>query len=120
MTQKSPQPRNRHRIKWSIATLVVMMLPWLSVILLAHEYLPGSIALTNGLFGAALVASYFGGWSFAIVVSSSPRLMFMRGFASTLFVLASLLILEIPAMLGMVHWTLVMRQLSGEGADYEA
>jgi hypothetical protein len=107
LTLQSPQPT--HRIKWAIVTLIVTILPWISVILIAHEYLPGSIALTNRLFGVALVATYFGCWSLAVVVSSFPRLMFFRALATTLVVVTSLLILEVPAMLKLVQWTVGQR-----------
>ena len=99
--------------------MIVTILPWISVILIAHEHLPGSIALTNGLFGVALVVTYFGCWSLAVVVSSSRRLMLMRAVATTLVVVTSLLILEVPAMLNLVDWSIVMNKLSGEGHNYE-
>jgi SGNH hydrolase-like domain, acetyltransferase AlgX len=118
MTLQSPQPIDCYRVRWAIAALIVTILPWISVILIAHEYLPGSIALTNELFGVALLATYFGCWSLAVVVSSSSSLMFFRALATTLVVVTSLLILEVPAMLKLVHWTVVMRRLSGDGQDY--
>jgi hypothetical protein len=117
MTLQSPQPRNR-RIEWAIVAMIVTILPWISVMLMAHEYLPGSIALTNGLFDVSLFTTYFGCWSLAVVVSSSPRLMIMRALATTLVVMTGLLILEVPAMLKLVHWNVVMRRLSAEGSDY--
>ena len=112
-----PGHRKANPIKWAIAALIVTILPWISVILIAHEYLPGSIALINGLFGVALVAAYFGCWSLAVVVSCSPRLMFFRALATTLVAVTSLLILEVPAMLKLVHWELVIRKLSAAGSD---
>jgi hypothetical protein len=114
----SAQPRDRGRIKSAIAALIVTVLLWISVILMSHEYLPGSIVLTNALFGIALVATYFVSWSLALVVSNSPRLMFMRALATTLVVAMCLLVLEVPAMLNLVDWNVVMRRLSSEGEDY--
>src|SRR5262249_14228749 len=111
MTSQSPQPRNRRRIKWAIVVLFVTIVPWISVILIAHEYLPGSIVLTNGLFAVALGVTYFGCWSLAVVLGSSPRLMFMRLLAATLVAVTSLLVLEVPAMLNLVDWTVVDRRL---------
>jgi hypothetical protein len=114
----SPQPRNRHRIKCAIAALILTILPWISVIAIGHEYLPSSIALINGLFVVALVATYFGCWSLSVVLSSSPRLMLMRALATTLIVMTCLLILEVPAMLKVVDWAVVMQKLSGEDHNY--
>ena len=102
-----------------LVALTVAILLWITVILVAHEYLPGSIGFTNALFGVALVATYFCCWSVAAIVSNSPRLMFIRAVATTLVVMASLLILELPAMLNLVDWSIVMKKLSGEGHNYE-
>jgi SGNH hydrolase-like domain, acetyltransferase AlgX len=93
--------------------LTVTILLWISVILVAHEYLPGSIGFTNALFGVALVATYFCCWSVAAIVSNSPRLMFIRAVATTLVVITSLLILELPAMLKLIDWSVVVKKLSG-------
>jgi hypothetical protein len=86
---------------------------------MSHEYLPGSIVLTNVLFGIALVATYCVCWSLALVVSNSPRLMFMRALATTLVVAMCLLVLEVPAMLNLVDWNVLMRRLFSEGEDYQ-
>jgi SGNH hydrolase-like domain, acetyltransferase AlgX len=119
MTLQSPHSQETAtRIKCAIVALILTILPWISVIAIGHEYLPGSSALINGLFVAALVATYFGCWSLSAVLSSSPRLMFMRALATTLIVMTSLLTLEVPAMLMVVDWAAVMRKLSGEGPNY--
>jgi hypothetical protein len=114
----SAQQATATRIKCAIVALILTILPWISVIAIGHEYLPGSIALINGLFVVALVATYFGCWSLSAVLSSSPRLMFMRALATTLIVMTCLLILEAPAMLKLVDWAVVMRKLSGEGPNH--
>lgn len=107
-------------MKWAVVALAVTIIPWTSVILVAHEYLPGSISFINGLFGVTLVATYVGCWSLATVISNSPRLMFIRAVATTLVVVMCLLILEVPAMLKLVDWSIVMRMLSGETNSYTA
>jgi hypothetical protein len=101
-----------------LLALAVVILLWISVILVAHEYLPGSIGFTNALFGVALVATYFCCWSLAAIASNSPRLMFIRAVATTLVVMMSLLILELPAMVKLVDWSFVMQKLSGEKHSY--
>src|SRR5215471_12533082 len=110
-TLSSAQPRDRGRIKSAIAALIATVLLWISVILMSREYLPGSVVLTNAFFGIALVATYSVCWSLALVVSNCPRLMLMRAFATTLVVAICLLVLEVPAMLNLVDWNLVMRRL---------
>src|SRR5262249_7601320 len=106
------------KLLMGLLALTVTILLWTSVILVAHEYLPGSIGFTNALFGVALIATYFCCWSLAAVVSNSPRLMFMRAAATTLVVMASLLILEAPAMLKLVDWSVVMPKLPGQGDNF--
>ena len=123
MTQPAPtlpsaQPRDRRRIKSAIAALIATVLLWTSVILMSHDYLPGSILLTNALFGIGLIATYWVSWSFALALSNFPRLMFMRALATTLVLATCLLVLEVPAMLSLVDWNVVMRRLSSEGEDY--
>jgi hypothetical protein len=111
--------KGRGGIKSAIAALIATVLLWISVILMSREYLPGSIVLTNALFAIALVATYSVCWSLALVVSNSPRLMFMRALATTLVVAMCLLVLEVPAMLNLVDWNVVMRRLSSEGENYQ-
>ena len=111
--------RLRKILIMGLLALTVPILLWISVILVAHEYLPGSISFTNGLFGVTLVATYFGCWSLAAVVSHSPRLMFIKAVATTLVVMTSLLILELPAMLKLIDWSIVMQKLSAGRTDYE-
>jgi hypothetical protein len=123
MTQPAPTPssaqlRDRGRIKSTIAALIATVLLWISVILMSHEYLPGSIVLTNALFSIALVATYSVCWILALFVSNSSRLMLMRALATTLVLATCLLVLEVPAMLNLVDWNVVVRRLSSEGEDY--
>jgi hypothetical protein len=124
MTQTAPTPpsaqlRDRRVIKSAVAGLIATVLLWISVIHMSHEheYLPGSIVLTNALFAIALVATYSVCWSLALVMSNSPRLTFMRALAMTLVVAMCVLVLEVPAMLNVVDWNVVMRRLSSD-EDY--
>jgi hypothetical protein len=119
LTLQPQQPGSHHRITWAIVAFSVIILPWISAILVAHEYLPGSISFTNGLFGVALAATYFGCWILSVALSNSPRLMSIRAITTTLVVMTSLLILELPAMLNLVDWSIVMQKLSGEEFDYK-
>lgn len=118
MTRELRRGTKRCRLAWGAVVLIATTAPWLIAILLAHEYLAGSIRLTNAVFAVALVATYVGLWVFAIAASSSPRPMVIRATATTLVVMVIVLLLEVPAMLKLVHWNMVMRSLSGEGADY--
>lgn len=99
--------------------LAGMSLPWIWVLLLAYEYVPGSVLLTDQVFGLSLLTTYTGLWTLAIVTSRARRLMLLRALATTLTLVAMLLILELLAALHWVHWALVLRNLVGEGTDYQ-
>ena len=103
---------------WIITGLAVVILPWIGVALMAYEVVPGSIALTDRLFAVALVATYFGLWACAIFVGRNARLMLIRALGTTVILILIVLILELPAALKWVHWTVIFRGLSGEGRDY--
>src|SRR5438067_1062622 len=105
MISRFSQRRSRKWVGWEIPVLIFTILPWIIVILIAHECVPGSIALTDKLFAAVLVVTYLGCWSLAIVGSSSPRLMVMRALATTFVIVASILVLDVPSMLNLVQWS---------------
>lgn len=119
MNDRSATGFFRHRIFWGCVVLVAIMVPWIYLSLLAHDVLPGPIEGIDFLFGVMLVLSYVGLWGFVIVISRTPGLMGLRAFGTTFTVVVILLMLELPAMFKWVHWTLVFRSLSGEGADYQ-
>src|SRR5262245_36393857 len=98
--------------------LMVTALPWIALALLSRGILPGSEAWINPLLGFTLIATYAGIWSAVIGASRNRRQMLLRALTATLTVLMTLVLLELPAMLRWVHWSLVFRSLSGEGVDY--
>ncbi|MGH9379397.1 MAG: alginate O-acetyltransferase AlgX-related protein [Thermoanaerobaculia bacterium] len=110
--------RPRRRARWAISAAVVVLAALTILGLMAREIVPGSTELTNRLFALALPLTYVGLWASLILVSRTPRTMLVRGLVITFTVVLVLLILEIPAGLGWVHWTVVFRRLNGEAADY--
>ena len=100
------------------AIVIALAAPWLGLVLLSRDVLPGGEAWILPLLGVSLIATYVGGWLFVWFISRARRLTLMRAVATTLTVTAILLILELPAALHGVHWTLIFRYLSGEGFDY--
>jgi SGNH hydrolase-like domain, acetyltransferase AlgX len=113
-----PDTNARRRVFWGLAVLIVTALLWMALALLSRDVLPGAEAWINPLLGITLIATYAGVWISAIVASRNPRYMLLRALAATVAVLAMLAIVELPAMLRWVHWTLIFRSLSGEGVDY--
>jgi hypothetical protein len=108
----------RRRVAWGVILAAGTLVPWIVAMLVARELLPGSIVLTNQIFAVALITTYVGVWAVAIVVSRNSRVMGLRAAATTLTMVAVLLILELPAGLKWVHWTIVFRSWLGEGVDY--
>jgi SGNH hydrolase-like domain, acetyltransferase AlgX len=108
----------RRRLFRGVGVLIATALPWTALALLARGILPGSEAWINPLLGITLIATYAGVWTAAIAASRNPRHMLLGALAATLAVLTTLAMLELPAMLRWVHWTLIFRSLSGEGVDY--
>jgi acetyltransferase AlgX (SGNH hydrolase-like protein) len=98
--------------------LIATVLPWAALALLSRQVLPHAEAWINPLLGTTLIATYAGVWMCAIVASRDPRHMRLRALTATVALLATVAILELPAMLRRVHWTLIFRRLSGEGVDY--
>ena len=108
----------RPRVFRGVMVLIATALPWMALALLSRDIPPGREAWINPLLAIALIATYAGIWIAAIAASRDPRHMLLRALAATVTVLATLAMLELPAMLRWVHWTLIFRSLSGEGVDY--
>jgi hypothetical protein len=100
------------------AILVVVIASWIVTGLIAREVLPGSRELTDRLFFAAVPLTWLGLWLFAVVAARATRPMLYRALAANIVAVALLGILELPAALGWMHWTIVFRRLTGEGTDY--
>ena len=102
----------------AIGIVIAMAAPWFGLVLLSRDLLPGGEAWILPLFGVSLITTYAGGWLFVWLISRARRRVLMRAMATTLAVIATLLMLELPAALRSVHWMLIFRDLSGEGFDY--
>jgi hypothetical protein len=109
---------DRRRKVRAVAVLIAIVLPWIALALLSRDVLPGADRWLDPLFATTLIATYIGGRLFAIAVSQVPRRMTLRALATTIAVILAVAVLEVTAMLGWVHWTLIFKSLSGEGVDY--
>jgi hypothetical protein len=70
------------------------------------------------LFGWLILLTYIAGWGWAIGLASKTRPMLFRAIVCTLTLLTILGCLELSAGLRLVHWSLVMQQLAGDGHRY--
>jgi hypothetical protein len=99
---------------------VLVVLLWFWVVLLANRVVPGSLRLTDTLLVVVLTATYCGVWAFVVSLSRTPRQMLLRAVGTSFTLVIIIALLELPAALRMIHWTLVFRTLAGEGRDYES
>ncbi|KPJ84901.1 MAG: hypothetical protein AMS18_16490 [Gemmatimonas sp. SG8_17] len=99
---------------------MLVVLLWFWVVLRAHRVVPGSLRLTDALLVVVLTATYFGVWAFFVYLSRTPRQTLLTALGTSFTVVIIIALLELPAALRMVHWTLVFRILAGEGRDYES
>lgn len=100
------------------AILVAVIVPWVVLGLMGRGVVPGSTELTDRLFALTLPLTWVGVWLFAIAAARRRRLMVYRALGTNFVVAASLVVLELPAALGWIHWTIILRRVTGEGADY--
>ena len=61
-----------------------------------------------------LILTYVFLWGWAIGISQQPRRTLLGGFTCTLTLLMILICVELPALLGIVHWDLVIQRLTGD------
>jgi len=101
----------------TVAILILGL--WVSAALMAREILPGTTRLVDRVFVAALLSTYLGGWTIAVVLARLQRMMLFRAVGTTITAVLILALLEVPAAFKLLLWSLVFRSLSGEGAqDY--
>ena len=103
---------------WALAAAALVAALWTALALMAREGVPGGWELTARLFAVALPLTWVGVWAVLVLASRRSRPMLYRGIATTLSVLLVLLVLELPAALGLLHWTILFRRATGEGTDY--
>jgi lysophospholipase L1-like esterase len=112
--------RANHRLFWIAVTLITTTLPWAALALLSRDVPPSARTWIDPLLAAALIVTYAGICSASIVLSANRRHALFRAVATTLGIAVTLVMLELPAMLRWVHWTIVFRQVLGEGFDYQS
>jgi len=88
-------------VVWLLSILAV----WLATAWLGHRLEPWAIELTNAAFAAAIVWTYVASWGVAVISSSKRRVMVVRSAAVTVSVLLAVLILEAPAVFGLLDYS---------------
>jgi hypothetical protein len=90
-----------------------MAVVWTATAWLGHRGEPWAIELTDPAFAVALVWTYVAAWGVAVAGSRRRRAMILRFAAVTLSMLLGLLILEAPAVLGLVDYGRLRAAMTG-------
>jgi hypothetical protein len=109
---KSPSAR------YQLGSLLLLGALWGAVAVLSRQQTESAIAWTRTLFGVALGLTYVCGSGLAIALAADRRRMAWRVLAGTVSVLGCLLVLELAALLKLVHWPIVIGGLLGEDSRY--
>src|SRR5262245_46057747 len=107
--------RNRaSRIFRIVVWLLSILAVWVATAWIGHRLELWAIELTNAAFAAAIVWTYVAAWGVVVTSSHKRRLMMLRCGAVTLSVLLSLIILEAPAVIGLVDYGRLRGTITGE------
>ena len=87
---------------------------WGAAAWLARDLRPWSANLTGIVFGAALLLTYLCLWGLVVTLSREPRLMFLRSISTTLVLSVLLVILELPALTGLLDYSYLLGKLAGD------
>jgi SGNH hydrolase-like domain, acetyltransferase AlgX len=100
----------------TLAALSTSLIVWWTLTgLLARDVHAWSIILTDVCVAVGLVGIYTAGWCIAVAwTASSRRRMIFRAIATTLLLLVLAVIMEVPAILGIVNYSELWGRLSGE------
>lgn len=96
----------------------LILLGWGGFMVLARQTDIASITWTNRLYGWMIALTYVCLWGAAIGMSPRPRGTLFSGITCTIMILVFLLCVELPAMLGFVHWDLISQRLTGNVQNY--
>jgi hypothetical protein len=88
-----------------VVCLLSIPVVWVATAWLGHRLEPWAIELTNAAFAAAIVWTYVASWGVAVISSSKRRVMVLRSAAVTVSVLLTVLMLEAPAVFGLLDYS---------------
>ena len=105
-----PKPRHTFQVHRSLGRglfwPISLALAWIGLVVLSHQATLWAIVWTHRLFGCMLLATYVGLWSWLISLAQHRRCRLFQGLTCTFMLLVILGIMELPALLKLVHWHL--------------
>jgi hypothetical protein len=87
---------------------------WALTIWLGRQATPSLIKLTNPAFAAGLFFIYAAVWGTAVCAARDPRRAMFRAIATTLSLVVGVLILEMPAIAGVIDYSHVRAAVTGQ------
>src|SRR5262245_13956574 len=115
-----PTMHANHRsvIRRLLRTLSILLLTsavWALAAYIARDTRRWAIELTNYLFALGLIISYAALWALRIIWARGPlRYAMFQAITGTVVLLISILIIEVPALLGELDYSRLWERLTGE------
>lgn len=106
--------QGRHSLGRGLFWPISLALAWIGLVVLSHQTTLWAIVWTHRLFGCMLLATYVGLWGWLLSLAQHRRRRLFQGLTCTFMLLVMLGILELPALLKLVHWRLLMQQATGD------
>jgi len=109
---QQPMKRKPHTL---FVMLAMLFAAWIVTAMLARGFARWQIQLTNVGFALSLVMTYVAGWVIAAMVSRAPRRRTLfRAIASSIILVIVLLMLELPAFIGIVDYAYLWNHVTGD------
>jgi hypothetical protein len=102
--------------RWRWLWLVPALAGWAGLVFLSHHPAPTAILWTNRLFGWVVLLSYLNLWAWSLVSQWSERRPWFRCVMVHLVLVVIWLGLELPAVLHLLNWGVLLDRLIAPGA----
>jgi hypothetical protein len=112
--------RRRDRVFGTALCALSIAACWAAAAFLGRRPEPWAINLTSPAFIAALATTYAGLWYLGIIWAGSRRAAIFRAVAVTLSIAAGLMLLEAPAVAGLIDYGRIRAALTGDWKGPEA
>ena len=110
------------RPRFGFVSIPLAAAAWGAAALLGRSLRPWAVTLTDSALALAVALSYAAGFALSSRFSRSPGLMPLRAAATTLTLLALLVLAELPALFGLVdygrEWSVMSGEWSGPATSF--
>ena len=122
---KGYEPRQDRRGLWTSLVLVPVVALWLFTAWISRDDRLRAILVTHALFALGLLSTYLAAWTVAAIwTRGRRRLVVFRAILTTVVLLVLLVLIDVPAYLGMIdygsHWERVTGAWRGPARSFVA